>query len=108
MPQPVPQCIHPPAVVARAQPLALIEIGDVAELELREAPLLRLGHLARERHLQLAEIAGEIDLLRVGQRLIAEDQDRMLVHAGLDRRDLVPELSRFVMSIPATSPTKVG
>ena len=39
--------------------------------------------------LELAEVAGERDLLIVGQILIAEDEYRIFVHAGLDRGDRV-------------------
>ena len=39
--------------------------------------------------LELAEMAGEGELLVVGDRLIAEHQHGVAVHAGLDRGDLV-------------------
>jgi hypothetical protein len=88
MPKPVRQRIHPPAVVTGAQPFRPVEIGNVAELELLEPALLRLRHLACQRHFQLAEIAGEIDLAADRSTAGRENQNRMLVHAGLDRLDL--------------------
>jgi hypothetical protein len=39
--------------------------------------------------LKFTELPGEIDLLLVGQRLVAKYQDGVLIHAGLDRGDLV-------------------
>ena len=39
--------------------------------------------------LELAEMAGEGDLLFVGDVLLAEDENGVLVHAGLDRGDLL-------------------
>ena len=39
--------------------------------------------------LQLAEVAAERELLFVGQMLVAEHQDGVAIHAGLDRRDVV-------------------
>ena len=91
VPQPVGQRVHPAAVVARAQLVARGEVGDVAELQpVAETAVLRLGHLAGQRHLQLAEIAAELELLFVGQRLVAEHQHGVAVHAGLDRGNLFP------------------
>src|SRR5271154_1538085 len=50
--------------------------------------VLGLAHMARPRVvLELPEMAREGDLLVIGQLLIAEDEYRILVHAGLDRGD---------------------
>jgi hypothetical protein len=50
---------------------------------------VRLCDVAAGRVLDLAEIAGEGDLLLVGDGLVVKDQDGVTVHPGLDRRDLV-------------------
>ena len=48
------------------------------------------AHMPRARVLlELAEMAGKGDLLGVGQLLAAKDQNRVFVHAGLDRGDRV-------------------
>ena len=87
MPQPVRQRVHPTFVVARAQLVPCGQVGDVAEFQpVAEATVLRLGHLAGQRDLQLAELAAEYELLFVGQRLTRKRQDGVAVHARLDRR----------------------
>ena len=85
MPQPVAEIEAAPAVVAGEQVAVLIEIGDVAHL-VTEAALVGTGHVVRGVELDLAEARGEGDLLGVGQRLIAEHQHGIAVHAGMDRR----------------------
>ena len=42
-----------------------------------------------QRQLDLAEAAGEGELLLVVDVLVVEDQHRVFVHAGMDRRDLL-------------------
>ena len=48
------------------------------------------AHMPRARVLlEFAEMAGKGDLFDVGQLLAAKHQDRVFVHAGLDRGDRV-------------------
>src|SRR5262249_8404833 len=54
-----------------------------------ETPVLRLADVAAARILERAEVPAERHLLLVGQLLVVEDEHRIAVHAGLDRRDLV-------------------
>ena len=56
-----------------------------AEADCRPASDVAAGAVA----LQLAELAREGELLLVGDVLVAEHQHGVLVHAGLDRRDVV-------------------
>ena len=75
VPQLVGQRVHAPVIFPGAQLVLRVEIGDVAQLQpVAEAALLRLGHLPGERHLQLAEVAAELALLLVGDRLVVEHQ----------------------------------
>jgi len=47
-----------------------------------------LGDVAAARDLDLAEVLGERHLLIVADGLAADDQHRIAVHAGVDRRGL--------------------
>ena len=58
------------SVVTAAQPAFLVEIGNVADLRQRQAPLFRLGR--RPANLQLAEIAREIAQPFVVEMLVME------------------------------------
>ena len=84
MPQPVAEIEHAAAVVARQRLAVLVEVRDVDHAGL-EAQLVRLGDVTAERALDLAEVLGEFDLLVVGDVLVAKDQHRVAVHAGVDR-----------------------
>ena len=53
-------------------------------------------------------MAGEGELLLVGDVLIAEHQHGVLVHAGLDRRNLIAAESALRQSMPETSAAKAG
>ena len=49
---------------------------------------MRLGHIAASRILDLTEIAGEGNLLLVGNVLIMKNEHGETVHARFDRRDI--------------------
>jgi hypothetical protein len=88
VPQPVAQVEHPPPVVARQRLLVLVQIGRVLHVE-RQAAFVQLGDVAAGRGLQRTEAACESPLLVVCQALIVEHQNRVAVHARLDRCHLV-------------------
>ena len=58
MPEAVAKTIETPAVVGAAFPAFLVEIGDVADLRQRQAPLQRLS--CGPTNLELAEVAGKV------------------------------------------------
>src|SRR5260221_10189753 len=66
----------------------MTEIGNIVHQRI-EPLFVRLGDVAAGRILDLAEIAGEGDLLLVGDVLVVKDQYRVAVHPGVDRRDIV-------------------
>ena len=84
MPKAVAEAVQPPSVVQRAHIVVVVEVGDVADLRDGEAAAARAGGGAAD--LQRAEAGGEIAQLGVGQMLVAEDQHRIGVDRGLDRR----------------------
>jgi len=88
VPQPVAEGVEALCVVSRTDPLAMIDVGDVAEF-VHHAPFFGPGHLAGQRRFQLAEVAAEYRLLVVGKALVVEHQDGVTIHADLDRCDLV-------------------
>ena len=85
VPQPVAEAVEPPAVVAGAQPVVLVEVRDVADLRDREAPLAAARRRAAD--LQFAEPGGEIVQLPVGQLLVVEHQDGLAVDRPPDLLD---------------------
>src|ERR1051326_1416323 len=88
MPELVAQIEQPPPVVAGQRPVVLAEVRDIVHQGVKPL-LVRLRHIAAGRILDLAEIAGERDLLLVGDVLIVKDEDGIAVHPGLDRRDVL-------------------
>jgi hypothetical protein len=88
VPELVAEIEHAAAVVAGQRLVVLIEVGDVVHAD-RQPPLLRLGDVVAGGVLDLAEIARERHLLVVGQLLVVEDEDGVLVHAGLDGGDVL-------------------
>jgi hypothetical protein len=86
VPEHVAEREQPPPVVARQHPAVAVEVGDVVDLH-RQPPLRALRDVAG-RHLELAEMPAEGDLLRVVDPLVAEDEDAVAVHAVFDRRGL--------------------
>jgi hypothetical protein len=87
VPEPIAEIEHAPPVVADIGLRILIEIGDVNHQRLQPL-LVRFGDVAAARILDAAEILAERDLLIVGNALVAEYQDGVTVHAGLDRGHL--------------------
>ena len=87
MPQPVADREQPAAVVARHRPVVLVEVGDVGEGG-RQPVLVGGAQAGVQRQLDLAEAAGEGELLLVVDVLVVEHQHRVSVHAGMDRGDL--------------------
>ena len=88
MPQPVAEVEHASPIVARQRLLVLVEIGRILHVE-RQPPLGRGRDMPSGRRLQRAEIARERALRIVGQLLIVEHQHGVVIHAGLDRRDIL-------------------
>ena len=85
VPEPVAQLEEPLAVVARNDLAVLVEVGQIADPG-AEAALRCLADVAGPGlDLELAEVAREGDLLRVGDVLAVKDQHRMPVHALVDR-----------------------
>jgi hypothetical protein len=77
MPEAVAQAIEAPSVVTAAQPTFLVEIGDVADLRQRQAPLHRLS--CGPTNLELAEIARKIAQPFVIEMLVMEYQHGVAV-----------------------------
>ena len=74
--------------LSRGQGLAVLaEVRDVVHAD-REPLVLGLGDVAAAGNLEAAEVGAEHHLLLVGEPLIAEHEDGVLVHAGLDSSDL--------------------
>ena len=69
---------------------------------------LRLGDVATLRALDLAEVLRERHLLVVGDVLVMEDQHRVAVHAGLDRRHFRACSAAFADRRRDTSPANTG
>src|SRR5438067_3944586 len=89
MPQPVGQFEKPDAVVGGHDVAVLVEVREIGNAG-AEPLLVTAAEVSRGAvRLQLAEMAGEGELLVVGDRLVAEHQHRVTVHAGFDRGDLV-------------------
>ena len=77
------------SVFSRHDVPVLVEVGEIGDAR-AEALLLAFSDMPRRVvALQLAEMPGECDLLFVGDVLIAEDQHGILVHAHLDRGNLL-------------------
>lgn len=81
MPEAVAQRVKAAGIVSATELVVGVEVGDVAHF-LPQAGSAGFGHLAGQGDLNDAEIAAEGDLLVVGQRLVAEDQNGVAVHAG--------------------------
>ena len=88
MPQLIAEIEQPAAVVARHRLVVLAKVGHVVHQRV-EPLFVILGDGAAGRVFDLAEIAGESDLLLVGDVLLVEDENRIAVHAFVDRRDFV-------------------
>ena len=88
MPQLVAEVEQPAPVVARQRRMVPTEVRDIIHQRV-QALFVRLGDVAAGRVLDFAEIAGEGDLLLVGDYLVVKDEDGIAVHPSLDRRDLV-------------------
>ena len=89
MPQPVGQFEEPHPVVGGDDVAVLVEVREIRHAgaePLGGATADMAGRLVR---LQLAEMTGEGELRFVGEKLIAEHQHRVAVHARLDRGDLI-------------------
>ncbi len=80
MPQPVAKEIKPAPVVQGAHVVVDVEVGDVANL--RDFDASRTGARSGAADFQRAEACGEIAQLRVGETLVAKNQDCVLVNGG--------------------------
>ena len=90
----MPQLIEQPAPVVAVQRLVvLIQVRHIVHQRV-EPLLIWPCDTAAGRILDLAEIAGEGDLLVVGDVLVVEHQDRATIHPRLDRPDLVARRGR--------------
>jgi hypothetical protein len=88
VPEPVAEGIHAAAMVGLHDLAVLVEVRDVAEGLVAEAVLLERAdaELGVE---GAVEALGELEVLVVGEGLIAEDEDGELVHAGADAGERV-------------------
>ena len=88
MPQPVGQLEEPHAVVGGDDVAVFVEVREIGHAG-AEPLLAARPHMPRRAVcLQFAEMAGEGELLVIGDRLLAEHQHGVTVHAVFDRRDL--------------------
>ena len=87
MPQAVADREQPPPVVAGERLVVLVEVRDIGKCR-RETVFARARRrLVPIAKLDLAEAAGEGKLLLVIDVLIAEDEDSVFVHPGMDIGD---------------------
>src|SRR5882757_5890428 len=96
MPQAVAEIEQMNTAVARQRLANLVEVGNIVKAGTKPG-ILWLDDIASARILALAEIQRERHLLLVGNVLIAEQQDGISVHAGLDvggllRRQRLPQI----------------
>ncbi len=86
MPEAVAERVHAAPVVGADDLAVLVEVRDVAEGLVAEAVLLERAdpQLGVEHAVQPL---GEIELLAVGEGLVAEDEHGVLVHARPDARE---------------------
>jgi hypothetical protein len=88
MPELVAEIEQPPPIVAGKRPIVMPEVGNVVHQRI-EPLFVRLGDVAAGGILDLAEIAGEGDLLLVGDILIVKDEHGVTIHPPVDCRDTV-------------------
>ena len=88
MPQPVAQLEEPDPILVGHDVAVLVEVGEIRDAGAEPLVLAFSDMPRRVVILELPEMAGERDLLLVGEVLVAEDQHGILVHARLDRSDL--------------------
>ncbi len=89
MPEPVAQFEEPYPVLVRHDSAIPVQVGEIRDTR-AEPMILALSHVPRRAvALELAKTAGERDLLVVGYVLVAEHQDGILIHAGVDGGDLL-------------------
>jgi len=89
MPQPVAELEEPDPVLGGNDGAALVEVREIGDAGANPRIAIFADMAGRLVALQLAEMPGERDLLRVAEILVAEHQHGVAVHAGLDRGDLV-------------------
>ena len=89
MPQAVADGEEPPAIVPCVRSVVLVEVGDVGEGG-GQAVLVRRAQARADGVLDVAQAAGEGELLLVVELLVVEHQHRVPVHAGVDRRYVFP------------------
>src|SRR5882724_1904809 len=83
MPQAIAEIEQMNTAVARQRLAILAEVGNIVKAGTKPG-ILWLDDIAAARILALAEIQRERHLLLVGNVLLAEQQDGVFVHAGLD------------------------
>ena len=89
MPQPVAELEEPDPILVGHDVAVLVEVGEIRDAR-AEPMVLALSDMPRRVViLELAEMAGERDLLLVGDVLVAKDEHGIFVHARLDRSDLL-------------------
>ena len=88
MPQTVADREQPPAIVAGERLVVLVEVRDIGKGR-RQTVFARRAQARTDRQLDLAEAAGKSELLLVVDILIAEDEDGIFVHAGMDVGDVL-------------------
>ena len=84
VPQAIGQPVEPALAVGLEDLAVAVEVGDVGDLGAVEAMLDAGMPRLLGRRMDRAEMAGEIDLLLVGELLVAKDHDRVAVDRVLD------------------------
>src|SRR6476661_5596720 len=87
VPQAVADREQPPPIVAGERLVVLVEVRDIGKRRW-ETVFARQAQARPDRQLDLAETAGEGELLLVIDVLIAEDEDSVPVHTGMNVGDL--------------------
>src|SRR5215831_16529985 len=83
MPEAITERVHAPAVVGRHHLAGLVEVRDVSECLVAQSALADDGGAGSRMDLAV-EALRELELLGIGERLIAEDEQGELVHPLVD------------------------
>ena len=89
MPQQIAQIEHALTIVPVQNAMVGVQIGHIGHFRAK-TPVFRLCDVAgRARQLQRAKISTERELLVVGDVLVMKHQNRIFVHPGVNRRDIL-------------------
>ena len=89
MPQPVAELEEPQPVLGREDVAVFVEVGEIGDAGPKPLLLAPADVPGRRIILERAELAGKGELLLVTERLVAEHQHSIGVHACFDRCDFV-------------------